>query len=78
MTKTNNKCLHIAVGFPMKEGLTCIAYKFDVVLAVQSGAFEPYVTWKYDWDSDTNEYVFWAGHYFRDIANAARDFKERV
>jgi hypothetical protein len=70
---------HIAVGFKMKEGLTCIAYDHTrkVAFAVQIGSYEPYVTWKYDWDPDHLEYVFWAGHYFRDVVNAATDFRER-
>lgn len=78
-TPKANKCQRIAVGFKMKEGLTCMAVNTTdkVVLAVHKGAFEPYVTWKYGYDQESQQYVFWSGHYFQEIVNAAIDFRDR-
>jgi hypothetical protein len=72
--------MQLAVGFEMKPGLTCVAYDStkNVVMAVQQGSFQPYVTWKYDWDADHREYVTWASHYFTDIVDAAKDFRGRI
>jgi hypothetical protein len=64
----------LAVGTPLKNGSTLLAWKdvcgYVVVLALNEK--NEYVTWDLDADGNTT-----SGHYFGDLLNAVEDYKTR-
>jgi hypothetical protein len=46
-----------------------------VILCELPGTFHPWVTWRSDTPDGSGE-RYW-GHYFKDVSNAAEDFKNR-
>lgn len=62
-------------GDKLPNGATVIAEQAGVVFAFHPAGPTPYVTWR--WDGLDPRSTSW-GHYFSSVANAARDYEERV
>lgn len=57
----------------LKNGSLQLLRYTNVVLAVNEGNIQPFVTWVIDQDNDCH-----LGHYYIDLNSALEDFKTRV